>query len=48
MDRRDDIGAPDRFDVYYGMADDRIGVGRLDLPDVLPPGGVAHSAEAKV
>jgi len=48
IDRRDDIGAPDRFDVYYGMADDRIGVARLDLPDVLPAGGVAHSAEAKV
>ena len=23
IDRRDDIGAPDRFDVYYGMADNR-------------------------
>jgi predicted GH43/DUF377 family glycosyl hydrolase len=36
IDRRDDIGSPDRFDVYYGMADDRIGVARLDLPDSLP------------
>ena len=36
IDRRDDIGSPDRFDVYYGMADDRIGVARLDLPDFLP------------
>ena len=35
VDRRDDLGAPDRFDVYYGMADDRIGVARLDLPEVL-------------
>jgi len=32
IDRRDDIGAPDRFDVYYGMADSRIGVARFDLP----------------
>jgi predicted GH43/DUF377 family glycosyl hydrolase len=36
IDRRDDLGVPDRFDVYYGMADDRIGVARLDLPDHLP------------
>ena len=36
IDQRLDIGKPDRFDVYYGMADDRIGVARLDLPDVLP------------
>lgn len=32
IDRRDDLGCPDRFDVYYGMADRRIGVARLDLP----------------
>jgi predicted GH43/DUF377 family glycosyl hydrolase len=37
IDRRDDIGAPDRFDVYYGMADDRIGVARLDVPASLAP-----------
>jgi predicted GH43/DUF377 family glycosyl hydrolase len=48
IDRRDDLGSPDRFDVYYGMADDRIGVARLDLPDFLPPGGVADSPEARV
>jgi len=36
IDRRDDIGQPDRFDVYYGMADDRIGVARLDVPRHLP------------
>jgi predicted GH43/DUF377 family glycosyl hydrolase len=35
VDRRDDLGSPDRFDVYYGMADSRIGVARLDLPEVL-------------
>ena len=48
IDRRDDLGLPDRFDVYYGMADSRIGVARLDLPDTLPHGGVAHSPGAKV
>ncbi|MDR3688087.1 MAG: hypothetical protein P4L46_01820 [Fimbriimonas sp.] len=36
IDRREDIGSPHRFDVYYGMADDQIGVARLDLPQVLP------------
>jgi predicted GH43/DUF377 family glycosyl hydrolase len=36
IDRRDDLGSPLRFDVYYGMADDRIGVARLDMPDFLP------------
>lgn len=35
IDRRDDLGTPDRFDVYYGMADDRVGVARLDVPAVL-------------
>ena len=48
IDRRDDIGSPDRFDIYYGMADNRIGVARLDVPELLPPGGVADSPEAKV
>ena len=37
IDRRDDLGLPNRFDVYYGMADNRIGVARLDLLDHLPP-----------
>ena len=35
IDRRDDLGSPDRFDVYYGMADNRIGVARLDVPERL-------------
>ncbi len=48
IDRRDDLGSPDRFDVYYGMADNRIGVGRLDVPDFVPTGGVADPPEAKV
>jgi predicted GH43/DUF377 family glycosyl hydrolase len=41
LDRRDDIGQPDRLDVYYGLNDFRIGVARLDVPDVLP-----HTGEA--
>ncbi len=48
IDRRDDLGLPDRFDVYYGMADDKIGVARLDVPDILPPGRAADPPEAKV
>lgn len=48
IDRRNDLGAPDRFDVYYGMADNRIGVARLDLPNVLPPGGTPVHGELVV
>ena len=32
IDRRDDIGQRERFDVYYGMADDRIGVATFTMP----------------
>lgn len=35
-DRRDDIGQPNRIDVYYGMADDKIGVAKMEIPDQLP------------
>ena len=45
IDRRDDLGSPDRFDVYYGMADNRIGAARLDLPEVLPIGAPADSPQ---
>ena len=45
IDRRDDLGAPDRFDVYYGMADNRIGVARLDVPECLPPGALVDRPE---
>jgi len=48
IDRRDDLGMPNRFDVYYGMADARIGVARFDLPDSLPPEGVADTQNKKV
>ncbi len=47
-DRPDDPGSPDRFDVYCGMADKRIGVARLDLPEFLPPGEIADAPEGKV
>lgn len=36
VDRRDDLGKPNRFDIYYGMADNSIGVVQLDIPDELP------------
>lgn len=48
IDRRDDLGLPDRFDVYYGMADNRIGVARLDVPERLPPGGLADPPQEKL
>jgi predicted GH43/DUF377 family glycosyl hydrolase len=48
IDRRDDLGAPDRLDVYYGMADNRIGAARLDVPDELPPEAVADAPGVKV
>lgn len=35
-DRRDDIGKPNRIDVYYGMADNKIGVAKMNIPDHLP------------
>src|SRR5271166_6500908 len=47
IDRRDDLGLPDRFDVYYGMADNRIGVARLDVPESLPPGAVTDPTRAR-
>ena len=47
IDRRDDLGLPDRFDVYYGMADNRIGVARLDVPESLPPGALADPPRTK-
>ncbi len=47
IDRRDDLGLPDCFDIYYGMADNRIGVARLDLPDFVPLEGAADLPDAK-
>lgn len=40
-DRRDDIGRPDRIDLYYGMADSSIGVASLYVPENLPLRSVA-------
>ena len=31
-----DLGEPNRIDVYYGMADSRIGVARTYVPEELP------------
>jgi predicted GH43/DUF377 family glycosyl hydrolase len=47
IDRRDDLGLADRFDVYYGMADNRIGVARLSVPEQLPIGGAADRPETE-
>jgi hypothetical protein len=43
----DDLGLPERIDVYYGMADNRIGAARLDVPEYLPSGreGGRHRRE---
>lgn len=35
-DRRDDLNQPNRIDVYYGMADNKIGVAKMEIPDSLP------------
>jgi predicted GH43/DUF377 family glycosyl hydrolase len=32
VDRRTDLGQPDRLDVYYGVADERIAVASLRIP----------------
>jgi predicted GH43/DUF377 family glycosyl hydrolase len=44
IDRRADLGLSNRYDVYYGMADRRIGVARLDVPELLPAGVAADPA----
>ncbi len=46
IDRRGDIGCPDRYDIYYGMADNRIGVGRLDIPETFPLKSQPHQTNA--
>ena len=38
IDCRADINRPNRFDVYYGMADNRIGVAKMEVPEILPEG----------
>lgn len=36
LDRRDDINQPNRVDVYYGMADNKVGVAKLEIPEKIP------------
>ena len=45
-DQRLDLGMPNRLDIYYGMADSRIGVARLEIPDHLPEGSRSERDEA--
>jgi len=48
LDRRDDIGSLDRIDIYYGMADNRIGVARMIIPKTLPSNAKKDAPNAKV
>jgi predicted GH43/DUF377 family glycosyl hydrolase len=48
IDRRDDLNTPNRIDVYYGMADKRIGVAKLYVPERLPPEALADPPSATV
>ena len=41
VDVRTDLGHPRRVDVYYGMADDRIGAAAFEVPAELPPEAMA-------
>jgi len=45
IDRRDDLALSDRFDVYYDMGDNCIGVADLDIPEFLPAGALADVPE---
>ncbi len=47
LDRRDDLGTLDRIDVYYGMADHRIGVAYLEIPEALPSEAKVDAPEAQ-
>ncbi|WP_211363068.1 glycoside hydrolase family 130 protein [Gelidibacter salicanalis] len=46
-DRRDDIGQPNRIDVYYGMADNKIGVAKMLIPESLPNFSTSKSSDSK-
>ncbi|MBA2446910.1 MAG: glycosidase [Chloroflexi bacterium] len=48
VDCRHDLGRPELVDVYYGMADNRIGAARLELPDRLPPDALADPPGGRV
>jgi hypothetical protein len=47
-DVRTDLGLPRRVDVYYGMADFRVGVARLDLPPSFARGALADHPDRLV
>jgi len=47
-DQRFDLGEPNRLDIYYGMADTRIGAARLRVPERLPRQVQAHREEGEV
>ena len=44
-DQRNDLTEPNRLDVYYGMADQRIGGAQLTIPESLPEQARAHAEE---
>jgi len=48
VDVRTDLGNSKRVDVYYGMADYKIGAATLVVPDELPPGSRADPHEGRV
>ena len=48
IDKRDDLGTPDRLDIYYGMADNRIGAARLMTPEILPLRSIADPPQQSV
>jgi len=48
VDVRTDLGTSKRVDVYYGMADYKIGAATLVVPDELPPGSRADPHEGRV
>lgn len=48
VDVRGDLGLPRRIDVYYGMADSRIGAATFEVPEGLPPGALADPHDGRV
>jgi len=39
---------PDRFDIYFGMGDTRIGAASIILPKTLPAAGMVDSIDARL
>jgi predicted GH43/DUF377 family glycosyl hydrolase len=48
LDRRDDLGMPDRFDIYFGMGDTRIGAASIHVPKILPAADMVDSIDARL